>query len=218
MRKGFERIHGWQTSGLSSWSSWKVDGWWISPGKFVDETSDWNTMGHMLQGTARSPFCICPKTGTSFLPSCAAGVPTFLLHVISRLAGCLEQWQQSCEGGPSLSKVLQCNRPSPPKWKGVFQKNKGLALNYSGQIHDTWMHNDVRWVELLDFRVHATLGENRQLAIQTKGTSCLAAALTSQIIFSKRSDTHTHTHTKKKQIMWHMQHTPPLPIACLCFS
>ena len=126
VRKGFERIHGWQTSGLG----WKVDGWynrWVDLLTRLLIGTPWSNMEHTFKGTARSPFCICPKTGTSFLPSCAAGVPTFLLHVISRLAGCLEQWQQSCEGGPSLSKVLQCNRPSPPKWKGVFQKNKGLA-------------------------------------------------------------------------------------------
>ena len=98
--------------------AWVVERCQMTDGyRFVDTTSDWNIMEHMLKGIARSPCCICPKTGIRFLPSCAAaaGVPTFLLHVISRLAGRLEQWQQSCKGGPSLSKVLQCNCPLPAK-------------------------------------------------------------------------------------------------------
>ena len=201
MRKGFERIHGWQTSGLGSW---KVpDDWWIqSLGRFVDTTSDWNIMEHMLKGIARSPCCICPKTGIRFLPSCAAaaGVPTFLLHVISRLAGRLEQWQQSCEGGPSLSKVLQCNCPLPAKWKRVSKKHRFGANSLRS---NTWQLNATCFQMSGTPGVHATLGESRQLVNKSSDTHKLSTLL----CFS----------WPRKSMTWNFQMVlapGPLPLAC----
>lgn len=148
VRKGFERIHGWQTSGLGSW---KVpDDWWIQ--------ICWHDFWLEHHGTHAEGHC---KISLLHLPKDRDTFSSFLCRSSRRSHVSTSCHQPTCWTSWAMATILQgwsitfqsssMQLPLACQVKGSFPKSTGLALNHWGQIHDNWMQHVFRWVELLEY-------------------------------------------------------------------